>query len=689
MLYESIEATICYGRSVTTIADQLYGKNKEMSDDDKVKQAQHVYDSVLLAFPGLRSLMNSAQSCARTRGYVETILGRRRHIPDMQLPEFEFKAMPGYINPDIDPLDISTLDNKESIPDRVVKQLTQEFKSYKYYGQVVKRTKELAEDHIKVINNSYKITEASRKCVNCVDYATEILTTSGWKHYNEIQVGDKILSYSLQTQQIVDDSITAIHIYDGPQEVVSFESPTFSALSTYEHRWVVGEYDEIPKIKFTRDIWNHKWPDYPILRVADNSFSDNPNISDNELKILGWIMTDGSIESKQYSIHLYQSVKKKKNAIVYEDMIQTLSSAGVQINDACRDGYYHEIYLKKNQFTNWIKTTFPNRVLSFDFISTLSQRQSAVLLKAMLQGDGTGVDGYGNPLPNSRVSLCCKGKDCCDVFQYLCYRAGYATNASKIDGSKLDYPSNHILYDSMTNIPKSSNTYYDICVLKICRAQIYQHHKSILTTNGVWCISSNEGTWIARRNGKVYITGNSIVQGSAADQTKMAMLMIDNNEEWNAIGGRLLIPVHDELIAEVPIENWERGAELLSKMMCDAASFLPFDSKCDVEVTYRWYGLSYPCHYPQPTSMDNLSKEEIKWVQYHLFECGYELPKIKENDDEELRGDAALGISGISSQPYLDAIADYMNRYNITKEEFIYHIHTKVNDGVIPSKTNK
>lgn len=484
-----------------------------MSDDDKVKQAQHVYDSVLLAFPGLRSLMNSAQACAKNRGYVETILGRRRHIPDMQLPEFEFKAMPGYINPDIDPLDISTLDNKESIPDRVVKQLTQEFKSYKYYGQIVKRTKELAEDHIKVINNSYKITEASRKCVNCVDYATEILTTSGWKHYNEIQVGDKILSYSLQTQQIVDDSITAIHIYDGPQEVVSFESPTFSALSTYEHRWVVGEYDEIPRIKLTRDIWNHKWPDYPILRVADNSFPDNPNISDNELKILGWIMTDGSIESKQYSIHLYQSVKKKKNAIVYEDMIQTLSSAGIQINDACRDGYYHEIYLKKNQFTNWIKTTFPNRVLSFDFISTLSQRQSAVLLKAMLQGDGTGVDGYGNPLPNSRVSLCCKGKDCCDVFQYLCYRAGYATNASKIDGSKLDYPSNHILYDSMTNIPKSSNTYYDICVLKICRAQIYQHHKSILTTNGVWCISSNEGTWIARRNGKVYITGNSIVQG--------------------------------------------------------------------------------------------------------------------------------------------------------------------------------
>lgn len=120
------------------------------------------------AFPNLRALMIKAQGDATRQGYVETILGRRRHILDMQLPEFEFKAMTGYVNPDIDPLDVTTLVNKSEIPERIVNSLQKEFKGFKYYGQIVKRTKELYEDKIKVINNRPKITEASRQCVNSI-----------------------------------------------------------------------------------------------------------------------------------------------------------------------------------------------------------------------------------------------------------------------------------------------------------------------------------------------------------------------------------------------------------------------------------------------------------------------------------------------------------------------------------------
>lgn len=159
---------ICYGRSVPSIGDQLYGKNKTMSDEEKTKKAQNIYDAVLEAFPNLKKLMHDAQAHARKYGYVETILGRRRHIPDMQLPEFEFKPMKGYINPDVDPLDISTLSNSDQIPQRIVDELTKEFKGYKYFGQIVKRTKELAEEHIRVINNRSKIQDASRQCVNSI-----------------------------------------------------------------------------------------------------------------------------------------------------------------------------------------------------------------------------------------------------------------------------------------------------------------------------------------------------------------------------------------------------------------------------------------------------------------------------------------------------------------------------------------
>src|SRR5574344_516649 len=113
----------------------------------------------------------------------------------MQLPEFEYVPMPGYVNPDINPLDLATLANKDGIPKRIVNQLEAEFKQYKYFGQIARRTRELAEQKIRVINNRPKITEATRKVVNCVDYDTEILTASGWKRHDEVKVGDSILSY--------------------------------------------------------------------------------------------------------------------------------------------------------------------------------------------------------------------------------------------------------------------------------------------------------------------------------------------------------------------------------------------------------------------------------------------------------------------------------------------------------------
>lgn len=347
---KSIVLGITYGRSTKTIGDQLFGANKEMTDDDKTKAAQKIYDAVLTAFPGLNAFMQSSQGNARKYGYVETILGRRRHIPDMQLPPFEFKAGKGYVNPDIDPLDPTTLQNKNEIPERIVKQLEKEFAGYKYYGHIVKATKRLDAEHIQVINNSRKITDASRKCVN------------------------------------------------------------------------------------------------------------------------------------------------------------------------------------------------------------------------------------------------------------------------------------------------------------------------------------------------------SRVQGSAADLTKIAMLKIFNNKEWNELGARVLLPVHDELIAEVPIRNAQRAGKILGSLMSEAGNFLPFTISCDVETTYKWYGLEYPCPYTRPElDVDNnplakLTEDEIKWIQYHLYECEYTLPVYKDKDGKKPLGDAALGVNGIWSQETEDAINDYIKKHSISLNEFIDDIYHRVNGDVMNKK---
>lgn len=172
---------------------------------------------------------------------------------------------------------------------------------------------------------------------------------------------------------------------------------------------------------------------------------------------------------------------------------------------------------------------------------------------------------------------------------------------------------------------------------------------------------------------------------SAADQTKLAMLKLEADPRWNALGGRLLIPVHDELIAEVPAENWEEGGRILSEVMCEAANFLPFPSKCDVTTTYRWYGLEYPCMYERPESLEGLDEhpDQVKWVQYMLTEMEYQLPVLPEPDGTKPRGDAAHGVNGQLTDEFWRAVNDYKHRYNIhTDEEFIEHIFNKVDKGV-------
>lgn len=675
---------ISYGRSVPSIADQLYGKRTDMTDEEKVSKAQEVYDKVLNSFPHLRNAMIGAENQARTKGYVETILGRRRHLPNMQLPKYEFTAMPGYVNPDIDPLDLSTLDNKDSIPPRIVKQLTKEFESLKYWGQVVKRTKELSEQKIRVINNTKKITEESRKTLNCVDLDTEILTTSGWKYYNEVSEGDSILSFNMETQKIEYDNIEKVHVYHQNTEVIEFKTPTFYAVSTPEHRWVCQAYNkQKPSFITSEHIERNKWPDYPILRVADNDFESSCDFSDNQLKLLGWLLTDGGRSNTTYGLYICQSTRKVKNATVYEEMIEVLDSLGYSYNDTCSDGYYHVITLYRNDDLYEIWNMFPDRRLTYEFINTLSQHQCRLLMWYMISGDGTfGVCKSEN---GSNITMCLSDKDKCDKFQYLVFRAGYASSFYEVTPEEHNsYPSANKLYESLSNTKPIhiTKSYFIVNIFKIIRAQIYPYHKSRKTVPGVWCVSTSNHTWIARRNGFVYVTGNSIIQGSAADQTKMAMIALYHNEDWKRIGGRLLIPVHDELIAEVPEEYKDEGGKILSETMVDAASFLPFPSKCDVEMCIHWYGLSYPCEYDKPSSLDNMSDSNIQWIQYMLYECEYKLPTHKEEFGENFRGDVAKGIDGIYSDEVKSYIHDYMSKYNITDDaSFINYIEKHVYQG--------
>ena len=580
---------ITYGRSVPSIGQQLYGHDDTMSEEEKTKNAQRVYDSVMKAFPDIEKFMRQAQAFARTHGYVETILGRRRHLPDMMLDEFEFEPLPGYVNPNVDPLDLSTMDGESGIPEDILKELRSEFSKYKYFGQIAKRTKQLYEnDHIKVINNRPKINDARRQCVNCVDLETEILTLDGWKCYDEVKVGDRIVAYSLKSHKLVKDTVGYVNVikYPAPtdEQIVHLKTKFFDSICTWDHRWVVENFDtkEINVYTANRFLSVHR-PRYHILRIADNDI--------NKASIVESVIAE--------------SIEIRAGRLDYSRLFSYSQNDSIEVYNYFKDHVAH------------------------------------------------------------KGSIIFESKEAADRFQVLAIMAGKCVNQYEVNKKN-------------KKVWKVSCPNRDINKT----ARIDYMKKNKVSVEGVWCVSTHTSTWIARRNGSYYITGNSIIQGSAADFTKSALLEVYNDQRWRNVGGEILTVVHDEIVAQVPIDRWEEGAEILKSDMEGSGSFLPFPIKCDVTSTYRWYGLEVPCKFSKPNEINFEDENCCSWIQWHLVELGYSLPIFKDDNGNSPIGDAAHGVSGKYSVELEEAINSYCIRYHTDRSNFIDDIESRVEVGL-------
>lgn len=84
---------------------------------------------------------------------------------------------------------------------------------------------------------------------------------------------------------------------------------------------------------------------------------------------------------------------------------------------------------------------------------------------------------------------------------------------------------------------------------------------------------------------------NARVQGSSADMTKKAIVAIHENKELQKLGFKLVVPIHDEVLAMCPLAYAKRCKELFVYEMEHAAvDKVPFDIKVDPVCSFEWYG---------------------------------------------------------------------------------------------------
>lgn len=138
---KSILLGVLYGRGVPSIAEQL---------GTTTAKAQEIKDAVMKGFPAIEKFEQDSINMAETLGYVTTLWGRKRRLPSMMLPDYEFEYID---NPDsLDPLDMDDATERE-VPDSVMNKYLRKLKK-SWGANRVKVFEEARQEGIKIVDHT-------------------------------------------------------------------------------------------------------------------------------------------------------------------------------------------------------------------------------------------------------------------------------------------------------------------------------------------------------------------------------------------------------------------------------------------------------------------------------------------------------------------------------------------------------
>jgi len=323
----------------------------------------------------------------------------------------------------------------------------------------------------------------------CVSEDTEILTLEGWKKYTELNYKQhkKVATYNLEKKVIEYQPIQYIREYDFDGELIHVGNRDLDILMTSNHRNVVLKTTTSSKAlgrkRYKKEcIVNADRLAYmDKIRVrADVIYPENNGIGKTFAELIGWVISEGHYKEKN-QIELYQNegVNAKRIDYLLKKLEISHSRNVRRINQVVW-------YLKKSPLVEWIRNNIPNKKLN-KFIVSIPLNELKALYKGLINGDGHTRKDDG------RMMFIQKDKNCIDWFQVLAMRLGYHCIISEYEDG--DIYSGYLTKRIFIGIRNTNGKGKAINIVKY--------------KGKIWCPKTLNGTWIARRNGRIFVTGNT------------------------------------------------------------------------------------------------------------------------------------------------------------------------------------
>jgi hypothetical protein len=344
----------------------------------------------------------------------------------------------------------------------------------------------------------------------CASEDTEILTEEGWKNKKHLRIGENVASFNMATEKVEYSPLQAVNQYPYNGKMFHIKDKHLDQLITPNHNIIIKQKHGISKKE--EYWWDSQWSLLPMKNSRPIRGIRFPvggeavgkyKMSSQFAELLGWIISEGSIDYKRGNyIRIFQShranfekvqrIKKLLTNLKIPFTQQTYNAIGKTVfyikklttnNQRTSTGIYSEIFkwINNHKIPNW-------RLIHINL------RAKKALLNGLILGDG---HTYSNECSIFYQS----NKKIIDFVQTLALHLGYRTIIRKM------YSRN----------PRNRSELCLVYVLTILHQnwkniEPRDYHKKVkeVDYNGiVWCPTTQNGTWIARRNGKPFITGNS------------------------------------------------------------------------------------------------------------------------------------------------------------------------------------
>jgi DNA polymerase I-like protein with 3'-5' exonuclease and polymerase domains len=332
----------------------------------------------------------------------------------------------------------------------------------------------------------------------CVPLDTQILTERGWLKHDEVKCGDRTLGFNVKTKKTEWTTITDVHHY-GDVEIVKFGNQHRSFSATRNHRWLAvhdstGEYGFVTTGDQPGSYHN-------VVLAAESSIG-YLDVTDDEAEILGWVLSDGSIERGRFVGAPSQAGGRKISCKM--TIFQVKPRRVAEIDDLLRDVPHRRYISKKmsksgNPLVSWrINPAWARTLLdkvevhdknSFDpwkLATSLRDSQRRAMIRAINAADG--CHQSNSPVTELVVAL------------------GYLTG--------------HFARVSVRQPDGKGWMRNSIARVNYQRAFITGQRTTVSdpVIQDVWCVTTELGTWTMRQGRTPVLTGNSKIYGAGIDR---------------------------------------------------------------------------------------------------------------------------------------------------------------------------